>query len=128
MVCFISDCGMNPLKPNYTTLKSTRNYIKYSGLKKHERQKPNLKRHQCEICNKTFKNEMMMDFHKRTHPRQLPSKDCEDNLNDRVNLNTGNKLLHKSKFGKKFQVQQHLQTGEKKLIYFVVRVTSFVRL
>ena len=100
--------------------------IKYSGLKKHERQKPNLRRHQCEICDKTFKNEMMMDFHKRTHPRQLPSKDCEDNLNDRVNLNTGNNLIHKSKFRQKIQFQPHLQTGEKSVKIFFELLFVFV--
>ena len=112
MVSYVSDCGTNPLKPNYTTLKSTRSYIKYTGLKKHVRQKPNLTRHQCEICDKTFKNEMMMDFHKRTHHHELPAKDCEDNFNDRVNQTTGNNLLHNFKVLNTNQFQQHLQTGE----------------
>ena len=121
MVSYVSDCGTNPLKPNYTTLKSTRNYIKYTGLKKHGRQKPNLTRHQCEICDKTFKNEMMMDFHKRTHHHELPAKDCEDNFNDRVNQNTGNNLLHNSKSRNKIQFQQHIQqqTGEKRVGIFL---------
>ena len=68
---------MSSLKPNYTNFKSTRNYIKYSGLKKHLRQKPNLTRNQCEVCNKTFKNKMMKEF----YLLYLPPKDCEDNLN-----------------------------------------------
>ena len=97
---------MSPLKPNYTNFKSTTNYIKYCGLKRHLRQKPNLTRHQCEVCKRTFKNKMMMDFHKRIHPRQLLSKDCENNLN------IGNNLKYKSECGKKIQNQIRLQTGE----------------
>ena len=110
---------MNPLKLNYTNLKRTRNYIKYCGLKKHVRQKPNLTRHQCEICDKTFKNEMMTDFHKRIHHHVLPAKDCEDNFYDRVNQNTGNSLLDNSKILNKIQFQQHLQTGEKRVDIFL---------
>ena len=97
---------MSPLKPNYENFKSTRNYIKYGGLKKHLRQKPNLTRHQCEVCNKTFKNKMMMDFHKRIHPCQLQSNDCEINLKD------GNKWKYKSECEKNLQHQIRLQTGE----------------
>ena len=97
---------MSPLKPNYTNFKSTTNYIKYCGLKRHLRQKPHLTRHQCEVCKKTFKNKMMIDFHKRTHPSQLPSKDCENNLN------TGTNLKYKSECGKKIQNQIRMQTGD----------------
>ena len=75
---------MIPLKPNYANFKSIRSYIKYGGLKKF---KPNLTRYQFEVCNKTFKHKMIVDFHKGNHPRQLPSKDCEDNLKDGTNLN-----------------------------------------
>ena len=106
------------MKPNYKTLKSTRKYIKYSGLKKHGRQKPNLRRHQCEVCNKTFNNEMMMDFHKRTHPRQLSLKDFKYNLNDRVNLNNGNSLIHKSNYREKSNFNSIYKQVRKLLIYF----------
>ena len=68
-------CGMHPLKPNYSNLKCSTNYLKYSGLNKHVLQKPNLTRHQCEDCNKSFKNKLMKDFHKRIYLRQLSSKD-----------------------------------------------------
>jgi len=91
------DCGLNLLKPNYTKFKTSISFIKYSGLKKHLRQKSNLTRHQCIVCNKTFQNKMMMDFHKQIHHRQPPSKDCEDNLNDGKNANdkseSRNKIL-----------------------------------
>ena len=110
---------MNPLKPNYANFKSCRNYIKYGGLRKHVRLKPNLTRHQCELCNKTFKNKMMMDFHKRTHSRQLPSKNGQDNLIDGVNLNTGNNFKYESKCANKIELQIHLQTGEQNVYIFV---------
>ena len=106
---------MSSLKPNYTNFKSTRNYIKYNGLKKHLRQKPNLTRHQCEVCNKTFKSKMMIDFHKRIHPRQLLSKDCENNLKD------GNKCKYKSECEKKLQLPIRLQTGE---IWYIFKVLN----
>ena len=97
---------MNPMKPEYSNFKSTRTYIKYSGLKKHASQKPDMTRHQCEVCDKTFKNKMMKEFHKRIHPRQLPSKDCEDNLNIR------NNLIEKSESQNQNLLQKPLQSGE----------------
>ena len=103
---------MNPLKPNYANFKSIRYYIKYGGLRKHVRLKPNRTSHQCEVCNKTFKNKMLMDFHKRTHPHQLPFKDFEDNLNDGDNLITGTNLKNKSECRNKIDLQMHLETGE----------------
>ena len=71
-------CGMHPLKPSYSNFKSTRNYIKHSGLKKYVRQKPDLIRHQCENCDKTFQNEMMKCFHKANH---CPKSDCKNSRN-----------------------------------------------
>ena len=106
MMCSISGCRMNPLKPNFTNFKCSTNYIKYSGLKKHVRQKPNLTRHQCEVCSKSFKNKLMKDFHKRIHLLQLPSKNCEDDLN------TTNNLTRESKPRNQTHLQKRLQPGE----------------
>ena len=80
--------------------------MKYSGLKKHIRQKPKLTRNQCKVCHKSFKNKLMKDFHKRIHLRQLPSKGI------RVKVNYGNNLKDKSKIRKSGQLQNHLQTGK----------------
>ena len=82
--------------------------MKYSGLKKHVRQKPNLKRHQCECCKKFFKNKLMKDFHKRIHHRQLCSKDF------RVRVKVG------SKFRKTDQLQKHWQSGKKIFDEFLI--------
>ena len=51
-----------------------------------------------------------MDFHKRTHPRQLSSS--ENNLNNGDNLKTGIKFKYEFESGNKFQLQIHLETGE----------------
>ena len=112
MMCSNIDCGMNPLKPMYSNFKSTTNFIKYSGLMTHVRQKSILTRHQCEVCDKTFQNKMMKEFHKRIHPRQLPSKDCKDNLN------MANNLIEKSESGKQNQLQKSLQSGEQTVDIF----------
>ena len=97
---------MHPLKPKYSSFKCSTNYIKYSGLKKHNRQKPNLTRHQCDVCNKSFKNKLMKDFHKRIYHRQSFSKDY------RVNINIVNNLKDKSKDRKTNQLQKHWQSGK----------------
>ena len=76
--------------------------MKYSGLKKHVRQKPNLTRNQCEICNKTLKNKLMKDFHKQIHLRQLSSKEFG------VKVNGGNSLKDESKIRKSGKLQKHL--------------------
>ena len=47
---------MYPLKPNYSSLKSMKNYIKYSGLKKYLGCKP-------------YKSEYMKNFHKQVNCR-----------------------------------------------------------
>ena len=78
--------------------------MKYSGLKKHVRQKPNLRRHRCEVCSKSFQNKLMKHFHKRIHHRQLSSK--EFGVNDR------NNLKDESKIRKSGQLQKHLQSGK----------------
>ena len=62
-----TDCSTHPLKPKYTTVNSIRNYIKYSGLKMNILRKADLKRHQCEDCQKSFKCKLMKDFHKQLH-------------------------------------------------------------
>ena len=80
--------------------------MKYSGLKKHIRQKPKLTRNQCKVCHKSFKNNLMKDFHKRIHLRQLSSNKFE------VNLNSGNNLKDESKIRKSGQLQKHLQSGK----------------
>ena len=80
--------------------------MKYSGLKRHVRQKPNLTRHQCEVCNKLFKNKLIKDFHKQIHHRQLFSK------NVGVNVNIGNNLKDESKVRKTNQLQKQRQSGE----------------
>ena len=123
LVCSNADCGMNPMKPNYENFKSIRNYIKYGGINKHVRLKPNRTRYQCEVCYKTFKNQMMMDFHKRYHPRQLSSS--ENNLNNGDNLKTGNKYKYKFECGNKIQLQIHLQTGEQNL-YICLNCTTLL--
>ena len=97
---------MHPLKPKYSSFKCSTNYIKYSGLKKHNRQKPNLTRHQCDVCNKSFKNKLMKEFHKRIHHRQPSSKEFG------VNVNGGNNLKDESKVRKTNQLQKHCQSGE----------------
>ena len=101
---------MNPLKPHFTNFKCSTNFIKHCGLKKHVRQKPNLTRHQCEVCNKTFKHKMMKEFHKSIHLLHLPSKDCEDNSNVK------NKMTEK--FEKQNQLQKRLQSGEQTVYIF----------
>ena len=70
MLYFLTDFSKHPLKPNFTSIMGTRNYIKYSGIKKYLNRKTNLTRHECEVCIKPFKNEMMKDFHKQVHHRQ----------------------------------------------------------
>ena len=80
--------------------------MKYSGLKKHIRQKPNRTRHQCEVCNKSFKNKLMKDFHKRIHLRQLASKEIG------VKVNCGNNLKDESNIRKSGQLQKNLQSGK----------------
>ena len=99
-------CGMHPLKPNYSNLKCSTNYLKYSGLNKHVLQKPNLTRHQCEDCNKSFKNKLMKDFHKRIHLCQLSTK------NFGVNGSFGNSLKDQSKVRKTNQLQKYWKSGE----------------
>ena len=69
----LSGCGMHQLKPKYSNFKRTINYMKYSSLEKHIRQKPKLSRNQSKVCHKSFKNNLMKDFHKRIHLRQLSS-------------------------------------------------------
>ena len=71
------------------------------------RQKPTLNRKPGEVCNK---NKMMREFHKRIYPRQLPSKDYEDNLI------IGNNLIEKSESRKQNQLQNRVQLCEKILI------------
>ena len=105
---------MHPLKPKFSNFKCSTNYIKYSGLKNHVRQKPNLTRHQCEVCNKSFKNKLMKDFHKRIHHRQTSSKDFG------IKLNIGNNRVDESKVRKTDQHQNHWQSGKEtfdKLFY-----------
>ena len=93
--------GVHQLKPNYSNFKSTRNYIKHSGLKKHVRRKPDLTRHQCEVCDKTFQNEMMKSFHKANH---CPKSDCKNSRdivtvhheNDGVRAQKPNQLKNSS--------------------------------
>ena len=98
--------GMHPLKTKFSNFKCSTNYIKYSGLKKHVRQKPNLRRHQCEVCSKSFKNKLMKDFHKRMHLRQLSSKELG------VKVNGGDNLKDESKIIKPGQLQKYLQSGK----------------
>ena len=62
-----TDCSTHPLKPNYTSLNSGKNYIKYSGLKMNLLRKVDMRRHQCEGCKKSFKCKLMKDFHKQLH-------------------------------------------------------------
>ena len=66
---------MHPLKPKYTSLKCTRSYIKHSGFKRHLRRKYKLKLHEGEVCNKLFKCELLMDFHKLLHHQPPAVKD-----------------------------------------------------
>ena len=96
---------MHPIKPNYSNFTCSTNYMKYSGLKKHVLQKPNLTRHKCEVCKKSFKNKLMEEFHKRIHHRQLSSK------NFRVNVSIGNSLKDDSKVRKTIQLQKHWKSG-----------------
>ena len=72
---YVLGSGLHVLKPKYSNVKSTRNYIKYSGLKKHLRQKTDLKRHPCGVCSKSFKSELMKKFHKHLYHVQLPHKE-----------------------------------------------------
>ena len=109
-------CGIHPLKPKYSNFKCITNYMKYSGLKKHILQKPNLTRHQCEVCNKSFKSKLMEDFHKRIHHRQLFSKKFGVNVNDR------NILKDKYNIRKPGQLQKHLQSGKQS---FEVKLCMF---
>ena len=102
----LTGCGMHPWKPKYFNFKCSTNYMKYSGLKKHIRQKPNRTRHQCEVCNKSFKNKLMKDFHKRIHLRQLASKEIG------VKVNCGNNLKDESNIRKSGQLQKNLQSGK----------------
>ena len=118
MIFSIADCEVNPLKPNHSNLKSTNNYTKCIGLKKYARQKSNLTSHRYKVCNKNFKIEMMMEFHKQNHLHNLPSKDCEVNLNDGVNLNTGIILKIKPESRNKIQLQNHCQIGEQTIDTF----------
>ena len=66
---------MHPLNSNYTSLNSGRNYIQHSGLKKYLLRKAVLKRHQCEVCNKSFKCDLMKDFHKQLRHQPLAVED-----------------------------------------------------
>merc|ERR1739838_931957 len=79
-----TDSSMHRLKPNFKSLKGTKNYIKYSGLKKYLFEKANLLRHQCEFCNKTFQCELLKDFHQQLHH---PLSDVKDDL-----IRTGNRF------------------------------------
>ena len=72
-----TDCSTHPLKPDYTSLNSGRNYIKYSGLKMNLLRKTDLKRHQCEDCKKSFKCKLMKDVHKKLH-HQPPAASEDD--------------------------------------------------
>ena len=65
---------MHPLKPNFTSLKCTRNYFKYSGIKKHLLRKADLTRHECEVRIKSLKTEFMKDFYKQMHHRHYDVK------------------------------------------------------
>ena len=62
-----TDWSTHPLNPDYTSLNSGRNYIKYSGLKMNLLPKADLKRHQFEDCKISFKCKKMKDFHKQLH-------------------------------------------------------------
>ena len=72
---------MHALKPKYENLKCTKNYIKYSGLKKHQRQKPALTSYPCVVCKKSFQSKMFLEFHKRIHPVQLQREDLKGSSN-----------------------------------------------
>ena len=66
---------MHSLKQKFTSLKCTRNFIKYSGLKKHLPWKTGLVSHQCEVCKESFKCRLSKDFHKQLHHRPKTVKD-----------------------------------------------------
>ena len=67
---------MHPLIPKYASSKSTRNYIRYSGIKKHLLRNTDLTRHQCEVCNISFKCKLLKNFHKQIHHGQTTFEDC----------------------------------------------------
>ena len=71
-----TDCSMLPLKPKYASSKSTRNYIKYSGIKQHLLGNTDRTRHQCEVCNILFKCKLLKNFHKQIHRGQPIHKEC----------------------------------------------------
>ena len=58
----------------------------------------------------------MREFHKRIYPRQLPSKDYEDNLI------IGNNLIEKSESRKQNQLQNRVQLCEKILIWEIINL------
>ena len=62
-----TSCGVHQLKPDYSSFKSSTNFIKHNGLKKHLRRKPDLSHDQCEFCEKFFLNKMMKAFHTTNH-------------------------------------------------------------
>ena len=103
---------MHPLKPNYSNFKSIRNYIKHSGLKKHVRQKPDLTRHQCEVCDKLFQNKMMRDFHTTNHCTHSVHKSSRDT----VTVNNENGGVRAKKLN---QLQKSQSSESLYLVYFI---------
>ena len=105
-------CGIHPLKPKYSNFKCITNYMKYSGLKKHIRQKPKLSRNQCKVCHESFKNKILKDFHKRIHLRQLSSKKFGVNVNSETIFKDKSKIRNTGKLQKDFRSgKQSFQTA-----------------